>query len=170
MISGPLAGTVIAMAVQEEYADMRIDEALRKLLREFKLPGEAQQIDRIMEKFAEAYCKHNPGVFTAAEDAYRLAFAIIMLNTDVHNPLADHMLSKQTFVDMNSDVDEDGKAVPALPVDELHCIFDRVSAQVCPLCNLPSQKAGFTTCSRSDHSSRRNPLSIRFSWCRTHHL
>jgi Sec7-like guanine-nucleotide exchange factor len=121
---------VTAVALQEEYASMRIDEALRKLLREFKLPGEAQQIDRIMEKFAEAYCKHNPGSFRAAEDAYRLAFAIIMLNTDVHNPLADHMLSKQTFVDMNSDVNEDGKAVPALPVDELHGIFDRVSAQV----------------------------------------
>jgi brefeldin A-inhibited guanine nucleotide-exchange protein len=119
------------MSLQEVYSGMSIDEALRKLLQEFKLPGEAQQIDRIMEKFAESYCKHNPGNFRAAEDAYRLAFAIIMLNTDVHNPLADHMLSKQTFVDMNSDTDDAGKAVPALSVAELHGIFDRVSAQAC---------------------------------------
>lgn len=117
--------------MQDTYAGMPLDEALRKLVREFKLPGEAQQIDRIMEKFADAYCRHNPGTFRAAEDAYRLAFAVIMLNTDVHNPLAEHMLGRGTFVDMNSDEgDEGGEAVPALAVEELHAIYDRVCAQV----------------------------------------
>lgn len=112
---------------------MRLDEALRQLLREFKLPGEAQQIDRIMEKFAEAFCKQNPGMFRAAEDAYRLAFATIMLNTDTHNPLADHMLGFDTFVEMNSDSGEDGEAVPALSREDLRGIFDRIVAKALPL-------------------------------------
>ncbi len=54
-----------------------------------RLPGEAQKIDRIMEKFAERYCRDNPAVFPNADGAYLLAFAIIMLNTDAHNPMAD---------------------------------------------------------------------------------
>ena len=30
----------------------------------FRLPGEAQKIDRMMEKFAQRYCQLNPGVFS----------------------------------------------------------------------------------------------------------
>lgn len=41
--------------------------------------GEAQKIDRIMEKFAERYCCDNPGAFAAADGAYLLAFALVTL-------------------------------------------------------------------------------------------
>jgi hypothetical protein len=37
----------------ERYGGQTIDAALRSLLAQFRLPGEAQKIDRIMEKFAE---------------------------------------------------------------------------------------------------------------------
>ena len=37
------------------FADMSFDNALRKFLSYFWLPGEAQKIDRMMEKFAERY-------------------------------------------------------------------------------------------------------------------
>ena len=33
--------------------------ALRKFLEGFRLPGEAQKIDRLMEKFAARYCQCN---------------------------------------------------------------------------------------------------------------
>ena len=103
---------------------MTIDTALRSLLRKFRLPGgphaqlagaspftvsmfndinltgEAQKIDRIMEKFAERYCKDNKKAFARTDSAYLLAFAIIMLNTDAHNPMADKKLSCQDFVQM----------------------------------------------------------------------
>ena len=62
--------------------------------------GEAQQIDRIMEKFAERYCRDNPGAFGSADGAYLLSFAIIMLNTDAHNPMADAHMSRDDFVMM----------------------------------------------------------------------
>jgi len=35
----------------------------RQFLWSFRLPGEAQKIDRMMEAFASWYCKCNPGVF-----------------------------------------------------------------------------------------------------------
>jgi Sec7 domain len=45
--------TMHAWVDMERYAGMPIDTALRRLLEQFRLPGEAQKIDRIMEKFAE---------------------------------------------------------------------------------------------------------------------
>lgn len=62
--------------------------------------GEAQKIDRIMEKFAERYCCDNPGAFRSADGAYLLAFALIMLNTDAHNPQADKKLGLNDFINM----------------------------------------------------------------------
>lgn len=53
-----------------------------------------------MEKFAERYCKDNPDVFKSADGAYLLSFALIMLNTDAHNPMADKKLSLEDFISM----------------------------------------------------------------------
>lgn len=49
------------LAVMHAYVDsmkfmgLKFDAAIREFLRGFRLPGEAQKIDRIMEKFAERY-------------------------------------------------------------------------------------------------------------------
>ena len=49
------------MAVMHAYIDsmdfkgLLFDKAIRECLKGFRLPGEAQKIDRIMEKFAERY-------------------------------------------------------------------------------------------------------------------
>ena len=58
----------------QELRDMLIVSALRQYLWSFRLPGEAQKIDRMMEKFAQRYCELNPGIFsttgTTATDLY----------------------------------------------------------------------------------------------------
>lgn len=82
----------LLLKVLHEYVDMmdfkgmRFDDAIRHYLSGFRLPGEAQKIDRMMEKFSERYCLQNPTVFPSADTAFILAFSIIMLNTDLHNP------------------------------------------------------------------------------------
>lgn len=58
----------------------------RQFLWSFRLPGEAQKIDRMMECFAQRYCQLNPDIFTNTDTCYVLSFAIIMLNTSLHNP------------------------------------------------------------------------------------
>ncbi|KAL6580183.1 Brefeldin A-inhibited guanine nucleotide-exchange protein 5 [Orobanche minor] len=80
------------------FSGMKFDIAIREFLRGFRLPGEAQKIDRIMEKFAE----HNPDLFKNADTAYVLAYAVIMLNTDAHNPMVWPKMSKSDFVRMNT--------------------------------------------------------------------
>ncbi|KAL2512582.1 Brefeldin A-inhibited guanine nucleotide-exchange protein 1 [Abeliophyllum distichum] len=69
------------------FEGMDFGEAIRFFLRGFRLPGEAQKIDRIMEKFAERYCKCKPNSFTSADAAYVLAYSVILLNTDAHNSM-----------------------------------------------------------------------------------
>lgn len=61
--------------------------ALRMFLAGFRLPGEAQKIDRMMEKFASRYFEYNPTqrVFASADAAYVLAYSIILLTTDLHS-------------------------------------------------------------------------------------
>ncbi len=72
---------------QIDLAGQGFTQGLRSFLKTFKLPGEAQKIDRLVESFSEAYCQQNPGGNIADKDAgYILAFQAIMLNTDLHNP------------------------------------------------------------------------------------
>ena len=79
-----------------EFQGLEFDEAIRVFLQGFRLPGEAQKIDRIMEKFAEKYCKCNPKTFTSADTAYVLAYSVILLNTDAHNPMVKNKVKLYT--------------------------------------------------------------------------
>ncbi|XP_024961497.1 brefeldin A-inhibited guanine nucleotide-exchange protein 1 isoform X3 [Cynara cardunculus var. scolymus] len=97
-------------------------EAIRFFLRGFRLPGEAQKIDRIMEKFAERYCKCNPNSFTSADTAYVLAYSVIMLNTDAHNSMVKDKMSKADFIRNNRGID-DGKD---LPEEYLGALYDQI--------------------------------------------
>lgn len=72
---------------QIDFGGMDFVAALRHLLSKFRLPGEAQKIDRIMEKFAGRYVENNKqlDIFASADAAYVLAYSIIMLTTDLHS-------------------------------------------------------------------------------------
>jgi len=70
-----------------KFTGMEIDLALRYFLSWFRLPGEGQMIDRIIEKFADRYYRDNmESSLRNADAAFLLAYSIIMLATDRHNP------------------------------------------------------------------------------------
>lgn len=75
----------------------------RQFLWSFRLPGEAQKIDRMMESFAQRYCQLNPNIFTNSDTCYVLSFAIIMLNTSLHNPSVKDKPTTEQFISMNRD-------------------------------------------------------------------
>ncbi|CAI9756430.1 unnamed protein product [Fraxinus pennsylvanica] len=116
------------LKVMHAYVDsfnfdgMDFGEAIRFFLRGFRLPGEAQKIDRIMEKFAERYCKCNPNSFTSADAAYVLAYSVIMLNTDAHNSMVKDKMTKVDFIRNNRGID-DGKD---LPEEFLGTLYDQI--------------------------------------------
>ncbi|GLT85637.1 hypothetical protein SLE2022_038230 [Rubroshorea leprosula] len=105
-----------------KFSEMKFDTAIREFLKGFRLPGEAQKIDRIMEKFAERYCGDNPGLFKNADTAYVLAYAVIMLNTDAHNPMVWPKMSKSDFVRINATNDPEECA----PRELLEEIYDSI--------------------------------------------
>lgn len=73
----------------------------RQFLWSFRLPGEAQKIDRMMECFAQRYCQLNTDIFTNEDCCYVLSFAIIMLNTSLHNPSVKEKPTVEQFISMN---------------------------------------------------------------------
>lgn len=72
---------------QFNFQGKRVDEALRAMLEAFRLPGEAPLIERIVSSFSEKYCAGSGIQDVADKDAvFILSYAIIILNTDQHNP------------------------------------------------------------------------------------
>ncbi|EIW72629.1 hypothetical protein TREMEDRAFT_41874 [Tremella mesenterica DSM 1558] len=69
-----------------DFKGKSIADAMRELLETFRLPGESQPISRITETFAEHFISFNPPEIASQDAVYVLAYSVIMLNTDLHNP------------------------------------------------------------------------------------
>ncbi|OBA28500.1 Sec7-domain-containing protein, partial [Hanseniaspora valbyensis NRRL Y-1626] len=100
------------IAIMHEFVDqldfkgLSFTDALRNFLQKFRLPGEGQKIDRFMLKFAERFVEQNPDVFAKADTAYVLAYAVIMLNTDLHSPQIKKRMTLEEFIDLTGGVNE----------------------------------------------------------------
>ncbi|KAJ3273314.1 guanine nucleotide exchange protein for ADP-robosylation factor [Terramyces sp. JEL0728] len=116
------------VAIMHAFVDMQdftgktFVAAMRDFLNTFRLPGEAQKIDRFMLKFADRYVQCNPNSFTTAETAYVLAYSVIMLNTDQYNPQVKRRMTCEDFVKNNRGINE-GKD---LPYEFLVAIFNEI--------------------------------------------
>ena len=108
-----------------DFTGLMFDDAIRLFLSGFRLPGEAQKIDRIMEKFAQRFTKQNADVFHSADTAFILAFSVIMLNTDLHNPSIkeERRMTLDSFIRNNRGIGENGSD---LPEEFLSGIFQRI--------------------------------------------
>ncbi|XP_026556341.1 cytohesin-4 [Pseudonaja textilis] len=84
-----------------QFGNLNLVQALRQFLWSFRLPGEAQKIDRMMEAFANWYCQCNPGIFQSTDACYILSFSVIMLNTSLHNPNVKDKPPFERFMSMN---------------------------------------------------------------------
>uniref|UniRef100_A0A8C7T1W9 ARF guanine nucleotide exchange factor 1 n=1 Tax=Oncorhynchus mykiss TaxID=8022 RepID=A0A8C7T1W9_ONCMY len=101
--------------------------ALRTFLEGFRLPGEAQKIDRLMEKFAARYLECNQGQteFASADTAYVLAYSIIMLTTDLHSPQVKNKMTKEQYIKMNRGINDSKD----LPEEYLSAIYDEIAGK-----------------------------------------
>ena len=118
----PMLSVMHAYVDAMDFTDQTLDEGIRKFLEGFRLPGESQKIDRLMEKFAERFCKQNPGEYKSADTAYVLAFSVIMLNTDAHNPQVKNKMTKEGFTRNNRGIDDGAD----LPREHLEDLYDRI--------------------------------------------
>ncbi|PIK56478.1 putative cytohesin-1 [Apostichopus japonicus] len=114
-----------AFVALHEFKNMILVQALRQFLWSFRLPGEAQKIDRMMECFAKRYCESNTGVFESTDTCYVLSFSVIMLNTSLHNPNVREKPDLERFVIMNKGINEGGD----LPRDLLKSLYDSIKSE-----------------------------------------
>lgn len=75
-----------------------IDMSLRKFLLEAELPKETQQVDRVVQAFADRYHECNPGIFLSPDQAYIIAFSLMMLHTDAFNKNNKRKMQKNDYV------------------------------------------------------------------------
>lgn len=101
----------------------RFASALRMFLHKFRLPGEAQQIDRFMDAFSKEYYTQQGknSVFKNADAVFVLAFSTIMLNTDLHNPNIKNRkrMTRQQFLRNNQGING-GQDLPEAMLNRLY--------------------------------------------------
>lgn len=107
-----------------DFTRRRFVDALRQFLQSFRLPGEAQKIDRFMLKFAERYITGNPNAFANADTAYVLAYSVIMLNTDQHSiKIKGKRMTVEDFIKNNRGINDNAN----LPDEYLAGIYDEIA-------------------------------------------
>ncbi|XP_060046304.1 IQ motif and SEC7 domain-containing protein 3 isoform X2 [Erinaceus europaeus] len=113
----PFNRDVLDCVVDEmDFSSMELDEALRKFQAHIRVQGEAQKVERLIEAFSQRYCMCNPDVvqqFHNPDTIFILAFAIILLNTDMYSPniKPDRKMLLEDFVRNLRGVD-DGADIP----------------------------------------------------------
>ena len=119
------------------FEGMPLLDCLRIFLSAFRLPGEAQQIDRILVAFSE-YCHaysvdSTSGILENSEVTYLLSFSIIMLNTDRHNPNIrdDRRMTMEQFVRNNTNYGRDVNQTVPIVREYLEKIFASIDS--CPI-------------------------------------
>ncbi|KAI4092177.1 MAG: hypothetical protein LQ344_003660 [Seirophora lacunosa] len=116
--------TMHALVDSMDFTKRRFVDALRQFLQSFRLPGEAQKIDRFMLKFAERYITGNPNAFANADTAYVLAYSVIMLNTDQHSgKMKGKRMTVEDFIKNNRGINDNAN----LPDEYLTAIFEEIA-------------------------------------------
>ncbi|XP_039652956.1 IQ motif and SEC7 domain-containing protein 1 isoform X1 [Perca fluviatilis] len=110
-----------------DFSSMELDEALRKFQAHIRVQGEAQKVERLIEAYSQRYCICNPGVvrqFRNPDTIFILAFAIILLNTDMYSPNVkpERKMKLEDFVKNLRGVD-DGEDIPR---EMLVGIYERI--------------------------------------------
>ncbi|XP_049424610.1 IQ motif and SEC7 domain-containing protein 1-like isoform X2 [Epinephelus fuscoguttatus] len=110
-----------------DFSGMELDEALRKFQAHIRVQGEAQKVERLIEAYSQRYCICNPGVvrqFRNPDTIFILAFAIILLNTDMYSPNVkpERKMKLEDFVKNLRGVD-DGEDIPR---EMLVGIYERI--------------------------------------------
>lgn len=110
------------------YKGLRIDQALRFVLESFRLPGESQLIEKIMETFSCLYFEHNKDQpvekfpFRSADSVFTLSYSIMMLNTDLFNPNVKERISLDKYVKNISGTNENED----FPLDYIKDIYEAI--------------------------------------------
>jgi brefeldin A-resistance guanine nucleotide exchange factor 1 len=142
------------IAVLEAYVetfefqnDARYIDSIRSFLESFRIPGEAPIIARILEAFAKNYFALVKEPFANADAAYILAYSVVMLNVDQHNPQVTHRMTEQEFIRNNRGIN-DKKDLPQEMLKDIYYSIKNYEMKI------PEEQLGLDI-----HNSWRHTLS-----------
>ena len=90
-----------------DFKNVHIVQALRIFLSTFQLPPEGQKIDRVIESFSTKYYNDNSQLFKNENCSFYLAYAIMILQTELHNPKLKERMNVESFVKLFEEKDYD---------------------------------------------------------------
>jgi len=96
--SGSVTARVAVPSDSLDFVNKKFDDCVRMYFREFFPPGEADPIYRMMEKFGEHFASVNEGLFESDDAPLVLAYAVLMLNTDLHNTAITSKITQDQFI------------------------------------------------------------------------
>ncbi|OVA18491.1 SEC7-like [Macleaya cordata] len=120
-----------------DFQDMNLDTALRLFLETFRLPGESQKIQRVLEAFSERYYEQSPLILANKDAALLLSYSLIMLNTDQHNVQVKKKMTEEDFIRNNRHINGGND----LPRDFLTELYHSICKN--EIRTTPEQGAGF---------------------------
>eukprot|EP00995_Heteronema_vittatum_P010677 NODE_618_length_1263_cov_108.783361_g446_i0.p1 GENE.NODE_618_length_1263_cov_108.783361_g446_i0~~NODE_618_length_1263_cov_108.783361_g446_i0.p1 ORF type:complete len:255 (+),score=28.48 NODE_618_length_1263_cov_108.783361_g446_i0:81-845(+) len=112
-LCGPQLGTYLGFKANKrvlremvhtfDFAGLHLDVALRKCVVRLQLKMTNSTMRLLLHYVASRFCECNPHYFCesvddAAETAYLLCFAMLMLNTDAHNHTVLNKMTRKQFV------------------------------------------------------------------------
>jgi len=81
------------------FQGLTLDSALRKFLKQFQLVGDAQEKEKVLMYFAKRYVDSNETAFTDVDTCHTLTCAIMLLNTDLHDPKILNKMALFEFIE-----------------------------------------------------------------------
>ena len=119
-----------------DFKDMSMITSLRLFLSDFKLPGEGQIIDRIISAFSLKFYKDNSKELSS-DNVYYVAFATIMLQTNLHNENVKEKMNKSGFYHLVRTFDTEA----VIKEEYLDTIYEEIQKSPLSLAEFDREKA-----------------------------
>lgn len=114
-----------------DFEQMNLDTALRLFLETFRLPGESQKIERVLEAFSGRYYEQSPHILANKDAALVLSYSLILLNTDQHNVQVKKKMTEDDFIRNNRQING-GNDLPSEFLSELYYSICRNEIKTIP--------------------------------------
>ena len=119
-----------------DFKNIHIIQAMRIFLSTFQLPSEGQQIDRILESFSNKYFLDNKNSFFPNSDCvFYLTYAIMILQTELHNPNVKNKMSPERFIKIF-----EAKEYQNLTREYLEDIYEQIQEEPLSLAELDEER------------------------------
>ena len=119
-----------------DFKNIHIIQGMRIFLSTFQLPSEGQQIDRVLESFSSKFFQDNKNsFFPNADCVFYLAYAIMILQTELHNPNVKNKMTSDKFIKIF-----EGKEYQNLTKEYLEDIYEQIQEEPLSLAELDEER------------------------------